>query len=258
MPTEKQRKTYPIRKGVLHALEGILAGLIIISFTSGAFHEPIDINNWKVAKLNQESREFINAFDKANLTKIIFQNKPNEAEEIIKTIQGNRMGLAINTIGIPPPILDIGLLVDASLGMGPCTTQDGCFWDAGEEACEYKDEATQCGVLDAATTCTTQIGCGGDPCFGTARDCNDALLTTETTCNAQLGCEWNNQGDANPDREGHGHACDGNGCHEEDIRSIEYNPADQGTTNAGHIGLLQVCEETASLVTNAAKSKCKE
>ena len=190
MPIKKQKKINYLRKGTLHALEGIIAGLIIISFTSGAFHEPIDINNWKIAKLNQESREFINAFDKANLTKIIFQNKPNEAEEIIKIIQDNRMEIAINTIGIPRPILDIGLLIDASLGEDPCNIQEGCFWDT--DACKYEEKATQCSILDVAA-CGTQLGCiWGGPCIGTATACD--AITTETTCNSQLGCEWNDRG----------------------------------------------------------------
>ena len=99
------------RKGVLHTFEGIIAGLIIISFTSGAFHEPIDSNDWKLAKLQQESRELINAFDKANLTSLVFENRGEDIEGIIESILDDRVGISIKTIGIPRPTLKVGLLI---------------------------------------------------------------------------------------------------------------------------------------------------
>jgi hypothetical protein len=110
-----KQKNNKKRKAILHAMEGVIAGLLLIFFASNALSEPLDINSWQISRLNQESREFINSFEKANFTELIIKNKQNETERLIKDILNDRVGFSIKTTGLLKPVLSIGLVIDSTL-----------------------------------------------------------------------------------------------------------------------------------------------
>lgn len=128
------------KKGVLHAVEGIIAALVILSFMGGAFHPPLSAEDWRDAVLRQETDEFVEAMDRAELAELAVRGEASLLADIARdsAFLGTGVGVAFRTIGLAPPVIHVGIVVNSSGGGNE--TYDRYFRMLAEDAAMQKHE----------------------------------------------------------------------------------------------------------------------
>ena len=102
-------------KGFMHAMEGIIAALLLLTYTAAIFQYPQSYSNWVENKQEQVSREYLSSFNDAGLSGLIVENRPAEFVEITRNFLGVRYSYGLYTEGLVPQNLVIGVLSNESV-----------------------------------------------------------------------------------------------------------------------------------------------
>lgn len=88
------------RKGIVYALEGIFAALIIIGFMSQIGLTPPQQVSWGEANARQQAREFLSMMDGANLTQLVLEKKSAELRDVAGFFLGEANSYSLTTDGL--------------------------------------------------------------------------------------------------------------------------------------------------------------
>ncbi|MFH1127270.1 MAG: hypothetical protein ABIG84_00055 [archaeon] len=102
-------------KGFMHALEGILAALLLLSYTATIIQYPQSNTGWAEMKQKQVSREFISSFNDAGLSGMIVENKPAAFVKIARHFLGVGYSYGLYTDGLIAQNLIVGVLSNESV-----------------------------------------------------------------------------------------------------------------------------------------------
>lgn len=102
-------------KGFMHALEGIIAALLLLTYATTIFQYPPSYSEWAEVKQKQVSREYISSFNDAGLSGLIVENRPAEFIDITRNFLGVRYSYGLYTKGLVPQNLIIGVLSNESI-----------------------------------------------------------------------------------------------------------------------------------------------
>lgn len=132
-----------MRKGYVHALEGIIAALIITLYLTSMVSVP-EAEDWTEARVSKQSEDLIAALDEAEiLDKTVLRDDPKSFNAFMSAIDSS-MAYTIKTSGLPDSHIDVGILVNDSYTVTASTTQTNNA--PGAPATAYHREGTIRGV----------------------------------------------------------------------------------------------------------------
>ncbi len=102
-------------KGFMHALEGIIAALLLLTYATTVFQYPPSYSEWTEVRQKQVSREYLSSFNDAGLSGLIVENRPAEFIDITRYFLGVRYSYGLYTEGLVPQNLIIGVLSNESV-----------------------------------------------------------------------------------------------------------------------------------------------
>ncbi|MBU4245896.1 MAG: hypothetical protein KKE71_02535, partial [Nanoarchaeota archaeon] len=62
------------RKGFMHALEGLIAAIVLFFYFSSASFPPLQINDWTYNSMKQAGTEYITSIEKSDASELIVQD----------------------------------------------------------------------------------------------------------------------------------------------------------------------------------------
>lgn len=139
------------RKGFVHAVEGVIAALLLLTYLATIDFQPIERADWRSNALKQTGSEYLSSFNRANLSKMIYEENGAAAAEINRYFfAGTRVSMASESI--PKQKIRAGIISDytkdpemyfnaapiTESGIGGC---DDRGWNT-EYLCIINDSAT--------------------------------------------------------------------------------------------------------------------
>ena len=112
------------RKGVIRAIEGVIAAVLLLGYASSFLDFPEIRVKWEESTIRQQGFEYISTIENTNIEEAIVENRGSTFLEITKHFLGLGKGYSLATRNIIKPILTIGVLanpedVDDYLADGP-------------------------------------------------------------------------------------------------------------------------------------------
>ena len=99
-----------MRKGMLHAIEGVIAALILLSYTNPLFSLSVHEVDWETNILKQQSRDFMSSFKKTNLSDLIVEDQDDTLFDVFEHLLGKDTGFTVTTKNLIKPIIRVGIL----------------------------------------------------------------------------------------------------------------------------------------------------
>ncbi len=99
------------RIGFMHSLEAVIAVMILLSYSSNIMSVVSDDDDWRVARLSQESREIAGVMNHLGYTDLISGNSHDTFSKAALYLAGyERMGVALSVQNLIKPVLRVGIL----------------------------------------------------------------------------------------------------------------------------------------------------
>ncbi|MFB6294647.1 MAG: hypothetical protein ABEI97_02715, partial [Candidatus Nanohaloarchaea archaeon] len=99
------------RKGYVHALEGVIAAIIVVVYLNSIVSVP-GTTDWETAEISKESEDLLAALDDAGfLDRVVLRNDPDSFNAFINTIS-NSMAYSIQVSGLPKQFISVGVLAN--------------------------------------------------------------------------------------------------------------------------------------------------
>ncbi len=105
-------------KGFMHAMEGVIAAILLLTYSATIIQYPHFYSNWADNKQEQVSREYLSSFNDAGLSKLIVENRPSEFVEISRYFLGYRNSYGLYTEGLVSQNIVIGVFSNESVKNG--------------------------------------------------------------------------------------------------------------------------------------------
>ncbi|RLG15587.1 MAG: hypothetical protein DRN71_00900 [Candidatus Nanohalarchaeota archaeon] len=105
-------------KGFMHAMEGVIAALLLLTYGMTIIQYPQVYSTWTEIKQKQVSREYLSSFNDAGLSWLIVENRPSEFVEISRYFLGVRNSYGLYTEGLVSQNIVIGVFSNESVKNG--------------------------------------------------------------------------------------------------------------------------------------------
>lgn len=102
------------KKGFIHALEGIIAAILLVSYLGTILQYPTTDFDWSGSKQKQVSREYFSAFNDADLSWLIVDDRSYEFVEITRYFLGMGRSYGLYTKGLLAKNIVVGILSNES------------------------------------------------------------------------------------------------------------------------------------------------
>ncbi len=98
-----------VRKGYVHALEGMIAAIIVVVYLNSIVSVP-GTTNWETAQISKESEDIMAALDRSGfLDRVVLRNDPESFNAFVSTLS-SPMSYSIQVSGLPKPFISVGVL----------------------------------------------------------------------------------------------------------------------------------------------------
>ncbi|MDY6761476.1 MAG: hypothetical protein SVY41_00335 [Candidatus Nanohaloarchaea archaeon] len=101
------------RKGYVHALEGVIAALIVVVYLNSIVSVP-STTDWETARISKESEDMLAALDRSGfMDRVVLQNDPESFNAFVNTLSSSA-SYSIQVSGLPKQFIDVGVLAPNS------------------------------------------------------------------------------------------------------------------------------------------------
>ncbi|MDY6766158.1 MAG: hypothetical protein SVW77_02215 [Candidatus Nanohaloarchaea archaeon] len=99
------------RKGYVHALEGVIAALIVVVYLNSIVTVP-GTTQWETTRISKQSEDLLSALDRSGfLDRVVLRGDSDSFNALVNTLESS-LSYSVRVSGLPKRFIDVGVIAD--------------------------------------------------------------------------------------------------------------------------------------------------